>query len=55
MNMPHSVAQLQVENVTFELESIDRMYLNCYVPQLTTAGGVAAYCHQFAGAFHICR
>jgi hypothetical protein len=40
--MPHSVAQLQAENVTFELEGIDRMYLNCYVPQLTSAGGVAA-------------
>ena len=42
MNMPHSVAQLQAENVTLELERIDRMYLNCY-PQLTSADWVAAY------------
>ena len=49
MNMPHSVAQLQAENVTLELECIDRMYLNCYVPQLTSAGGVAAYFRNYKG------
>ena len=43
MNMPHSVAQLQAENVTLELECIDRMYLNCYVPQLTSAAGVTGW------------
>jgi len=49
MNLPHSVAQLQAENVTLELEGIDRMYLNCYVPQLTTANGVAAYFRNHKG------
>ena len=27
-NLPKSVAELQSENVSFELECIDRMYLN---------------------------
>ena len=49
MNLPHSVAELQAENVTLELEGIDRMYLNCYVPQLTSAGGVAAYFRNYKG------
>jgi hypothetical protein len=49
MNMPHSVAQLQAENVTLELECIDRMYLNCYVPQLTSAAGVASYFRNYKG------
>ena len=31
------------ENVALELECIDRMYLNLYVPELTSAQGVAAY------------
>ena len=47
--MSHSVAELQAKNVVFELESIDRMYLNCYVPQLTSAGGVAAYFRHYKG------
>ena len=47
--MPNSVAELQAKNVAFELESIDRMYLNRYVPQLTSAGGVAAYFRYYKG------
>lgn len=43
MNRPHSVAERQAGNDTLEPECIDRMYLNCYVPQLTSAGGVASY------------
>lgn len=49
MNVPHSVADLQAKNVTFELECIDRMYLNCYVPKLTSAAGVAAYFRYHKG------
>lgn len=41
--MPHSVAELQAENVAYELECIDRMYLNCYVPKLSNAAGVAGF------------
>jgi hypothetical protein len=29
--------------VTFELEAIDRMYLNAYVPSLQTGGGVVYF------------
>ena len=49
MNLPHSVAEIQAENVTLELEGIDGMYLNCDVPQLTSAGGVAAYFRNYKG------
>jgi hypothetical protein len=49
MNLPQSVAQLQAENVTLELECIDRMYLNCYMPQLTSAAGVASYFRNYKG------
>lgn len=48
-NLSASVAELQRENVTFELESIDRMYFNAYVPQLTSAGGVASYFRDYKG------
>ncbi len=53
MKIPHSLTQLQQEHVVLELEGIDRMYLNAYVPQLTTEGGIAAFCrghlgHRFA-------
>ena len=41
--MAHSVAELQAENVAYELECIDRMYLNCYVPKLSSAEGVAGF------------
>ena len=47
--LPASVAELQRENVTFELESIDRMYFNAYVPQLTSAAGVASYFRNYLG------
>ena len=49
MNIAKNVAQLQRENIEFELESIDRMYLNFYVPQLTSAPGVAAYFRHYKG------
>jgi hypothetical protein len=38
-----SVDSLISEHVVFELESIDRMYLNVYVPRLQREGGVAAF------------
>ena len=49
MILPKNVAKLQHENVLFELECIDWMYLNLYVPQLTTAQGVAAYFRGYKG------
>src|SRR5438477_12376963 len=43
MSLPRSVAEILREHVTLEIEGIDRMYLNVYVPQLQRAGGVASF------------
>jgi hypothetical protein len=37
--VPKSVAEILENHVTFELEAIDRMYLNAYVPSLQTGAG----------------
>jgi hypothetical protein len=49
MKVTHSLAQLQKEHVVLELECIDRMYLNAYVPKLTSKGGIAAFCRGYLG------
>lgn len=49
MKLTHSLAQLQKEHVVLELECIDRMYLNAYVPKLTSEGGIAAFCRGYLG------
>lgn len=38
-----NVAEILTNHVTFELEGIDRMYLNAYVPSLQTGGGVVYF------------
>jgi len=38
-----NVAEILDHHVTFELEAIDRMYLNAYVPLLQTGGGFAYF------------
>jgi hypothetical protein len=43
MSLPRSVAEILAEHVTLEVESIDRMYLNVYVPGLQYESGVAAF------------
>src|SRR5258708_5768264 len=43
MNVARSAADVVGEHVVLELEAIDRMYLNVYVPHLQTAGAVAGY------------
>ena len=53
MSLSPNVAELQREHIRFELECIDRMYLNAYVPRLTTENGIAWYFrghlgHRFA-------
>lgn len=40
MSVRPSVAEILAEHVTLEVECIDRMYLNCYVPRLMYAGGI---------------
>jgi hypothetical protein len=49
MNVAHSLAELQKDHVVMELECIDRLYLNAYVPQLTSEGGIAAFCRGYLG------
>ena len=43
MSIPRTVAEVLTEHVTLEVEGIDRMYLNVYVPALQRAGGVASF------------
>jgi hypothetical protein len=43
MTVARSVAEILREHVRLELESIDRMYLNVYVPALQSENGVAAF------------
>ena len=49
MSISHSVADILDHHVTFELECIDRMYLNVYVPMLQSEGGVAKFFRQHRG------
>ena len=39
MTVPRSVADVLADHVTLEVECIDRMYLNLYVPKLQYASG----------------
>jgi hypothetical protein len=43
MSVPRSVAEVLNDHVTLEVEGIDRMYLNVYVPQLQREQGVATF------------
>ena len=49
MNLPQTVSEVLREHVTLECECIDRMYLNVYVPQLQSVGGVVGYLHAHHG------
>jgi hypothetical protein len=43
MTLPRTTADVLSEHVLFEVESIDRMYLNVYQPKLQYGGGVSAF------------
>ena len=43
MSLPRTVAEVLREHVTLEVEGIDRMYLNVYVPALQRAGASPAF------------
>ena len=43
MSISRTVTEVLREHVTLEVEGIDRMYLNVYVPALQRAGGVASF------------
>jgi hypothetical protein len=49
MTLSHSLAELQKQHVTMELECIDRMYLNAYIPKLTNEAGIAAFLRFYLG------
>ena len=49
MSIARSVAEVLRDHVVLELEAIDRMYLNVYVPHLQTVGAVVGYLHVHHG------
>src|SRR5437867_3970979 len=49
MSLPRSVAEILRAHVTLEVESIDRMYLNVYVPRLQYEAGVASFFRRHRG------
>jgi hypothetical protein len=49
MSIARSVADVLRDHVVLELEAIDRMYLNVYVPQLQTVGAVVGYLRVHRG------
>jgi hypothetical protein len=49
MTVPQSVAVILREQVTLEVESIDRLYLNVYVPQLQRELGVVGFFRHHRG------
>ncbi len=49
MSLPQSIAAVLHEHVTLEVDCIDRLYLNAYVPPLQYESGVAAFFRQHRG------
>jgi hypothetical protein len=49
MTLPRTVADVLSDHVVFEVECIDRMYLNVYVPQLQFARGIVGFVHRHLG------
>ena len=49
MNVARNAAEVLAEHTTLELECIDRMYLNVYVPMLRTGAGTACFFRKIRG------
>jgi hypothetical protein len=49
MTLPRSAADVLSRHVEFEIESIDRLYLNLYVPELQRVGQVVGYLTRHLG------
>jgi hypothetical protein len=49
MTLPRTVADVLTDHVVFEVECIDRMYLNVYVRGLQYPAGLVAYVHRQLG------
>lgn len=50
MMVPRCASDVLAEHVVFEVECVDRMYCNLFVPRLQTAEGVAGFLHARLGA-----
>ena len=55
MTLPRCAADVLADHVLFEIEAIDRMYLNMYQPRLQHGAGIAAFFvghrgHRFASS-----
>jgi hypothetical protein len=48
MTVARSVADALDDHVVFEVEPIDRMYLNVWQPRLAYSGGVSTSSHSFS-------
>ena len=56
MSVPQTVAEVLSKHVVLEVESIDRMYLNVYVPQLQAVEGTLKFIShpsRAQGCFHL--
>src|SRR5438552_4008761 len=49
MSITQNVAEILKNHVTLQLECIDRMYLNAYVPALQCEGGVVGFFRRHRG------
>jgi hypothetical protein len=49
MSLPRTVGEILRDHTTLEVESIDRMYLNVYVPGLQYESGVAYFSRSHRG------
>ena len=49
MSVPQTAATILREHVTLEVESIDRMYLNVYVPHLQHTTGIVSFFRRHRG------
>jgi hypothetical protein len=49
MTLPRTAADVLADHVTMEVECIDRMYLNVYVPKLAFADGIAHFFRTHRG------
>jgi len=49
MTLPRTVSDVLAEHTVFEIECIDRMYLNVYVPQLQYPAGIVGYVNRQRG------
>ena len=49
MTLPRTTADVLARHVLFEIESIDRLYLNLYVPDLQRVGQVVGFLTRHLG------